>query len=507
MDSRAESLRQKSKRKNEAMPEILTATQLRLLAMCERRVWLDKFGDPSQRDDVSGRNFAAFQRGIEHEATIHATTSPNLITIHVETWQDYLQETQKAIERGVTVLINAAFEVLVKLDGKQEEVLFRGKIDRLERHIDGFYYPIEIKQYKQLNEADLLQLDFYCFLLGQIQGNIPNGEFWLSSQASGFPEQKIAHTYNPERLQLALFRWVNLFRFKKPPKLIYESHCRKCHWQSFCVDELKNKNRIELLHNLRKNSRQALKEKGIFTLEQLVTLSVEELGEIKGIKTTAVKYKAQAQAYINKTPVQYAEISPRASEKGIMFDLETDTNWEIRYFHSWCMGWSNTEGDTNIIIVNSQHDKQNYILDGKTEIHIVQTPEAAWSLLYEQIKESDTPIFHWTKYDATTLKKTAPKQVQEALLPRMHDLADSFTKSVQLPIRSYSIKEVARYFGFKWQRYENWQRALWDYTLWKNTGDYQYLERAASYQRDDVLSMLVVWQWMNKQAKGGVSPA
>jgi predicted RecB family nuclease len=261
---------------------------------------------------------------------------------------------------------------------------------------------------------------------------------------------------------------------------------------------LKNKNSIELLWNLRKNSRQDLYSRGIFTLEQFASLSLEEISTIKGIKSTATRYKAQAEAYVNQCPVCYGEMPAPLRQKGFMFDLETDVSGKTD-FHSWCMGWSDTAGHTKIAILNPREGKQTYELDEKTEIIIARSPEAVWWLFYEDVVQFDTPIFHWTGYDLSTMKQTAPQEVQDALVPRMHDLADSFIRSFQLPIRSYSIKEVARYFGFEWQAYDSWQQAFWDYQSWMRTGNQKYLEQACSYQRDDVLSMLIVWRWMMEQ--------
>jgi predicted RecB family nuclease len=476
------------------MPEILTASQLRLLSMCERRVWLDKFGDQNQREDVSGKNYLAFQRGIEHEATIHAATNPNLVTINVQTWNEAIQECQNAMRGGVPILLNASTEKLVKLIGRQEEVLFRGAIDRLERHEDGFYYPIEIKKYSQLTEADFLQLDFYCFLLGEIQGKTPNGEFWLSSQVDGFPEQRIHHEYSSERLKKALARWVNLSRFKNPPPLLYESHCRKCYWHSFCTEELKKELKIELLWNMDSATRKDLKERGIFTLKQFFTLSLEEMRELRGVQKTASRHKAHAEAWLTNKPVRYAEFSSSFPISGIMFDLETNVG--ERSLPVWSIGWTDNHGLVQIAIVNSEHETSNYKLDESTDINIVKSPEAAWWCFYDSVKDSDLLIYHWWWYENRTMKNGAPKEIQEALLPRLRDLGQIFIKSVQLPIRHYTMKDVAQYFKFQWEIHESWERAFWDYGSWKASGNYELLARAASYQRDDVLALLKVWQWM-----------
>jgi predicted RecB family nuclease len=258
---------------------------------------------------------------------------------------------------------------------------------------------------------------------------------------------------------------------------------------------LRHKNSIDLFWNLRKNSREDLRAKGIFTMEQFLALSLEDIAKIKGIKSTAHRYKAQAEAYVNRCPVRYGEMPSLLKNDCIMFDLETDVSGE-RDFHTWCMGWSDAEGKTKIAIVNPHGSETRHAMDEKTEILMARSPEAVWWLFHDDVCSVDAPILHWTGYDVGAMKRTAPQAVQDALLPRMHDLCDSFVKSVQLPISSYSIKEVARYYGFDWQEHDNWQQAFWDYRSWLRTGNPRLLEQASRYQRDDVLSMLVVWKNM-----------
>ena len=139
---------------------------------------------------------------------------------------------------------------------------------------------------------------------------------------------------------------------------------------------LKKETSVEQLWNLRKNIRQDLQAKGILTMEQFASLSLEEITKIKGIKSTATRYKAQAEAYVKDCPVYYGEMSPTLKQKGILFDLETDASPETG-FHSWCMGWSDTDGNGKIAIVNARQAGKSYWLDEKTEIHIVRSPAAA----------------------------------------------------------------------------------------------------------------------------------
>jgi len=73
----------------------------------------------------------------------------------------------------------------------------------------------------------------------------------------------------------------------------------------------------------------------------------------------------------------------------------------------------------------------------------------------------------------------------------------SFKGTARLPIRSYSLKVVAAYFGYSWYEYDSWWMAWEDYRAWLRTGDPTPLARACNYQQADVEGLAVVWNWLN----------
>jgi uncharacterized protein len=286
------------------------------------------------------------------------------------------------------------------------------------------------------------------------------------------------------------------------PAVSYRSHCRSCHWHNFCVDELKQQRSVQLLHSIRRDTVKSLAASGIHTVDQFALLSLEEIRRIKGIKSTAERYLAQAQAYVDDAPQWYQDMPQILHNGGTMFDLETVVEGKDAGT-AWSLGWSDTDGQTHIAVVNAFRKPVSSLLADNLTVHVVRHADDAWYTMLDAIGDLDTPIYHWTGFDAGIMANTAPLKVKQTLLPRMHDLYKTFTDTVQLPVRSYSIKVVAAYFGFQWQGYSHWDAAYNDYKLWRIQWDEAALHRACAYQRDDVLALVKVWHWMT-QAKTGL---
>lgn len=256
---------------------------------------------------------------------------------------------------------------------------------------------------------------------------------------------------------------------------------------------------LYLLPHLSRNTIRNLHAQGITTIAQFAELSIEEMQQVKGIKKTAFALRANALAYVQNAPVWYGVLPETVQRGGWMLDLETLALIN-RGGDVWCIGWADLAGNVQIAVVGGYCGTLTPAPD--LTIHIVPDSDAAWFAVLESMQGDDLPIFHWTGFDAGIIASTAPQPVREALLDRMHDLYHSFITTVRLPQRSYSIKEVARYIGFDWEVYARWDAAERDYHQWEIDGDRYLLYRACAYQRDDVLALVRVWDWLMRHAPG-----
>ena len=482
-------------------PLIITAQTLRHLLTCERRVWLDQHGDLAQRDPTSPSTQRLYTLGIRHEERIHAATTHTIEPVDVESWEDAVVATHDLMQQGVPGIIGACLETIAPLDLTGRMFTIRGKIDQLLRQPghDGYSYaPVEIKQRASAVEADHVQLDLYLWLLGFVQDSVPHGELWLGADAYGRPRRRVLHEYDDDRLMTALTRTAALLDASPEPPVKIEPHCAHCPWYGPCQHIAQREKRIDLLYRVSGKTRANMEQAGITTLAHVATLSPADLQQIKGIgPVTAPAIHANARAWLEERPIRHQPLAETCFRPGWMFDLETV---EVRgQTVPWCMGWCDTEGQTQITLVGPVQVPEPLALpDGQT-VTLVPDSDSAWEVLAEATashSDDASPIYHWTGYDVGMLRTTAPPEIRQQLEPHFHDLHATITRAISFPLCSTSIKTISAYLGYPWPGYNNWFAAYLDYKYWLDGGDLDVLARACTYQRADVQSMAWVWRWL-----------
>lgn len=253
--------------------------------------------------------------------------------------------------------------------------------------------------------------------------------------------------------------------------------------------------RLDLLYGVSRTTRANLRQAGITSLTQVAALTVEDLQQIKGIgPKTAPRIRANAQAWLANAPVWYGTLPEICHQPGWMFDLETHEIGGKTV--PWCMGWCDTQGNTQIALVAPVQIPEPLTLPNGQAITLVPDSDCAWDVFEVAVSGSDCPIYAWTGYDVGILRGSAPAHVRTALEPRFHDLNAMLKHAVSLPLKSTSIKPVSAYLGYKWSGYEDWFAAYLDYGYWLEMDSLDALTRACTYQRDDVQSLALVWRWL-----------
>ncbi len=473
-------------------PLIITPTLLRNLVTCERRGWLDTYGDSTQQVDITP---VGALYGVAHEKVIQTVASPYADTMDVASWDEGVNLTQDLMNERAAVIIGAYIEQRYELENGTE-VSLRGRVDRLTRNPESHLYePVEIKQYINIAKGDELQLNFYLTILQHMQDAKLRGYFWLGSDAQNHPRYVLQHVLNPAHLQLMLRRAYAVLNQADAPPVNLVAHCKTCSWYSACTEVARSNLDLSLLPRLNSQTRRNLERGGITSLQQLAALSIEELQRFKGIKKTAASHRANARAFVEDRPVWVDQMPDILHQGGWMFDLETAA-LPGGDGSPWSLGWCDEEGKSQIAIVAPTQQHQRVTLNPIGELITVRDYDEAWHVFHESVGVDEKPIYHWSGFDAGVMRATAPTPVKNALLGRMHDLHSTFVNTVRLPVRSYSIKKVAAYFGFSWSGYEEWWAAETDYRKWLISGEVQHITQACQYQRDDVLALAVVWKWL-----------
>ncbi len=250
---------------------------------------------------------------------------------------------------------------------------------------------------------------------------------------------------------------------------------------------------VKLL-SLHRETRLHFAQAGIVSLHQVIEMDEETLLSYRFIgKKTVKKIKAQAEAYLSNCPIKLNDVPKECRSSGWFFDIETNPSTD----QVWSIGWSQHDNPTQILIVVPQADDEVLQLPDGRVITLVSSVHEAWTTFAKHVSIDDQPIFHWTSFDASNMRKHAPSDVVAALNSRLHDLFSSFKNTVQLPERSNSLKMVAPYAGFHWRGYQDWWAALRDYRMFLSTSDATHLVEACHYQAGDIEAMVAVWKWLN----------
>jgi predicted RecB family nuclease len=264
---------------------------------------------------------------------------------------------------------------------------------------------------------------------------------------------------------------------------------------------------ISLLNGLHPKARDSFAAAGITDIRQIVELSPEQLMQFKGVKSTAAALHAHARAWCEERPVWYGTLHEDCIGGGGMFDIETNPQTgEV-----WSIGFCGKDNVMQTVVVSNRASDGISPMDGRmpfelpdgSTVILVPDSDAAWQTFADYFGATNNsatndncPVFHWTGFDSGVMVKTAPAGVTRAMLNRLHDLCRTYNATVKCPIHGASLKTVARYMGFDWRTYDDWFAAWSDYNRWLRHGNVDALTSACSYQRDDVIAMQVVREWL-----------
>lgn len=128
-------------------------------------------------------------------------------------------------------------------------------------------------------------------------------------------------------------------------------------------------------------------------------------------------------------------------------------------------------------------------------------------LIWQQFLElvwtyPNAPIFHFSPYEADTLKRLAklyktPASIVSPVLSRFVDVHNRVMGAVTLPVESYSLKAIASWLNFEWRdpQASGSQSIFW-YDQWLKTGDRSCLDAIVRYNEDDCRATHHVKEWL-----------
>ena len=470
------------------MTPFITAYTLRALDQCQRRIWLDQYGDaPSITRRRRGRIWPESRTS----RWVHRGGVQQRIA--AASWAEAVQVTRDLRAQGADAIGNAALERPVRLDPPLQA---RGRVDRLMRISGrGWYVPVEIKQRAQVQPADRVQLDFYLWLLQTVQPEPVAGEFWPGRDADGYPLHRLTHELDEDRLFTAFQQVAETLALPDTPPIFLGSHCEQYDWQAACQQIAQAAGDITLLPDLTRKTWAHFQRAGIRSLADVLALSEVELRKFDGVGTAKARVYLDCARAHQQQPILRSGRLADDLPPGRMLDIETEMT-EDEIGRPWYFGWSEGDGSVRVAVASAYFDGEALTLpDGRT-ITIIPDSDTGWRLVAEAAARLDGKVYHWSGYKQDRLRSTAPDDAVARLQPRMHDLFQTFKRNVTLPRHSRGIKAVASYFGYRWPEESSAQQARGDYQAWRLDNDAEALARACAYQCADVDALAVVWRWL-----------
>jgi uncharacterized protein len=445
----------------------ITATQFYEYCKCPRKVYNHFHEDHSLKLPVSDFMQYLFDRGKEHEDVVvsklkFAMPSPKLSNkqAFLKTIE-FMKNGEPIIYQGVLIHDNLIGkpDLLIKQKGKRS-------------FGDYYYVPADIKTGLNLKKEYAMQIVFYAYLLEKIQGFMPLEAKLIKGDFSE-DKFKVQDYYND--FSEILFDIKKIIQGKKIKPHIF-SECKECPWHDFCFDwALKSKD-ISLIYNLSRSKEEVLVNFGVDTINKAADMNIDELSKVKGLGITSLtKWKNQAKSLQQKKIIKINNYE-FPSAKPIYFDIEADTELDVVYLFG--------------IIEDGKYI--NFFADK------LKDEKRIWIEFLSYFKDKeDFKIYHYGNYEKIVLKKLfekykGDKKIYEKIMNNLTDLHKILLQTRVLPIYSYSIKEVAPYFGFKWSEEEigGGLAMLWYSRYLK--GDNEFKNKILQYNKEDCEAMILV---------------
>lgn len=353
------------------------------------------------------------------------------------------------------------------------------------------YRITEIKFSSHFGEPNkrhyLMQGLFYNHLLSLVQEYLPP-RFTMVDRHGTSTEFEYAK-YAGELV--GILREIDAIRSGQTrPEPVYNS-CGGAYWEKYCNAQAEVARDISLVPNLKGRIRGQMAAKGVKTIDQLSQLNVNDISAFKWVGKRGGFFSQQAKCLVSgkEIIVQRVTCTPRRVAE-VYVDVE-----DTAYVHPTIPHFVFLVG----LAVRTVGDPEYHTFIAKSEKEV---PEKTKEFLSFLDKLGDYQVYCWSKKEAgefqkifTTYNIRGP--VVDCFNNRMVDLSRTLEGRVYLPVRTYSVKEVAQYLGYKWQDQEvDAMEAVALFFEYLESGHQESLEKVLDYNRDDCLAMITIKDWL-----------
>ncbi len=457
----------------------LTATDFYKYLKCPNWVYWDCFGDPKEKREASALVQKLREDGVLHEREVIEGLGAFEEMPGEGTPEEHFAETVKAMKRGALIYQGT----LMHGDWVGRPDLLR-PVAQSSHLGEWSYEAVDIKNAREPAEAHKFQLFFYGILLEHVQGHRPDEGYIVNSKG-----EEIAIGF--EESEASFFKALDgilEIRAGKKPDPFMTSSCKDSPWFHLCKREAESADDPSLIYKLYKSEYKKLKEGGYATLTSIASSELDALVEgVHGISAHRLeRIRTQAQSWAEKRIIRVDD--PRLPEetREIYFDIEGDPLIGIEYLFG---------------ILVREPGKVEYLA------FLAEKPEdegKAWTDFCDHMEKlSGTVIYHYGRYELDVIARMSSrygisKKAGHALDPKnMIDLLRVVQRAAVFPMRFYSLKDIAKWLGFKWRADDasGANSVVW-FQNWLDTGDRDVLQKIVDYNEDDVRATMLVKEWL-----------
>lgn len=469
---------------------LLTDQLLLNYQRCNRRAFLDVYGDPDQKAPISDFLLKLSQDSLQHQQRVLADQDWLQPDYPHGDWVAGAEATLKLMQQGVEQIHQGVLRVET-----EEGVTLVSNPDLLTKQPglsifgDWIYVPTDIKLSKRSKLEYQLVLTFHVYLVAKTQGAWPETA-WLFLREKGVYPVDLWQTL--PQMQQVLADLIQMLQQQAEPEVfIIRNRCSLCSWFNHCYAIAQSTQHLSLLPGVTPSRYPVLQQQHLTSVEALAAANPSDLEPLPGFGSeVASQLVRQAQAMVKNQAIAVrclVESGLPTAAVELYFDIEAEPALNLAYLHG-------------VLVVDRRSQTQTF------HPLLAEKPEDE-RLVWEQFLElvhihPEAPVFHFCAYEAQTVERLArlyqtPTHLVQPLLNRFVDLHQWVTHTVTLPIESYTLKLIARWIGFQWRNPEaNGAQAIYWYTQWLQTGDRKFLAAICDYNEDDCRATHHLKNWL-----------
>ncbi|AEX85785.1 hypothetical protein XO10_06835 [Marinitoga sp. 1135] len=272
-------------------------------------------------------------------------------------------------------------------------------------------------------------------------------EITLESKMHYFSERWIIKKLPTFEKEIETFKRLN----EKNPG----NYCKFCKLKSRCHKELLEKGNLNIVPGISKSYLNLLKDLGINPLKTV------EKNRIEQVPPQFRKPLYNLKSLMENKPIIINKFD--IPEKYIVYDVETYK--ELDFLHG-------------------------ILYQGKYKPFLnVQNTDDNLEKFLKFLKGTKEIIVHYDVYDIKRLQLITKNRSHlykylDKIENRSYDLYEKIQKNVALPVTSYSLKDISRFFGFKWRTDLNGYAIFIEYKNFLR-GNKESLDKIITYNEDD----------------------